>query len=128
MKIIAFLLALVTSAAAGLVITASITGVETIRQAASLWLFTKVVSSAGVIISGILVWISTGRSTNEKLVLLSGLFLVALGTASAVWTIHLALVSGHLRDQMFLYGGSLMAQGTASIWTLLIDARLGQGL
>jgi hypothetical protein len=52
--------------------------------------------------------------------LLAGLFLVVLGTASAVWTIHLGLVSGNIKDDMFVYGGSLIVQGTLSIWSLLL--------
>ncbi len=123
MKTISILLGMVNSLAAGLVITASVTGVETIRQAASLWLLTKVISSLGVIAAGILIWISAGYSTSPKLVLLSGLFLVTLASASAVWALHLALVSGYIKGQMFLYSSSLMAQGAASIWTLLIDVR-----
>lgn len=119
MKTVSILLALVNSLAAGLVITASVTQVQTIRQAASLWLLTKVLSSLGVIASGILIWVATGRSTNQNLIVLAGIFLVMVGTASSVWCIHLALVSGNLKDHMLLYGGSLMAQGTTSIWTLL---------
>jgi hypothetical protein len=57
------------------------------------------------------------------LVLLTGLFLVALGTASAVWTVHIALVSGDIHNSMFLYGGSLIAQGTTSVWNLLSAGR-----
>ncbi len=119
MRTISILLALINSLAAGLVITSSVTQVETIRQAASLWLLTKVLSSLGVIACGILIWVAAGRSARQSLIVTAGLFLVALGTASAVWCIHLALVSGYLEDPMLLYGGSLMAQGSSSIWTLL---------
>ncbi len=119
MRTISILLALINSLAAGLVITASVTQVETIRQAASPWLMTKVLSSLGVIAAGVLLWIAAGHSANQRLLLSAGIFLVALGTAASVWCIHLALVSGNFKDQMLLYGGSLMAQGTTSIWALL---------
>ncbi len=116
MKTISILLALVNSLAAGLVITSSVTQVETVRQAASLWLLTKVLSNLGVIASGILIWVAAGRTTRQGLIVMASLFLVALGTASSVWCIHLALVNGVLKDAMLLYGGSLMAQGSSSIW------------
>ncbi len=119
MKTISILLALVNSLAAGLVITSSVTQVESIRQAASLWLLTKVLSSLGVIASGILIWVAAGRRTRQSLIVMASLFLVALGTASSVWCIHLALVNGVLKDAMLLYGGSLMAQGSSSIWTVV---------
>jgi hypothetical protein len=122
MKTISILLGMLNSLAAGLVITASVTRVETIRQAASFWLLTKVISSLGVIAAGILIWISAKHITSPKFVVLSSLFLVTLGTASAVWALHLALVSGNMRGDMFLYSSSLMTQGAASIWNLLIDA------
>ncbi len=119
MKVISILLALVNSLAAGLVIAASLPAIHLLRLPACLWQVTKVLASAGIIVVGVLTWIAAGRSTNQNLILLAGLFLVALGTASAVWTVHLALASGNIKDHMFLYGGSLMAQGAACIWTLL---------
>jgi hypothetical protein len=119
MKTISILFALVNSLAAGLVIAASLPAIQILRPASSLWNMTKVLASAAVIAAGILTWVAAGRATNPNLVVLTGLFLVTLGTASAVWTIHLALVSGILKDHMFLFGGSLMAQGASAIWDLL---------
>ena len=128
MKTISILLALVNSLAAGLVIAASLPAIQVLRPASSLWNATKVAFSLGIIGAGILTWFAAGRSTDQKLVLLTGLFLVALGTASAVWTIHIALSGGSLKDHLFLYGGSLMAQGASSIWNLLPDGRGPTGL
>ena len=120
MKTISILLALVNSLAASLVVAASLPAIQILRPASSLWNVIKVMTSMAVITAGILTWVAAGRTTtNANLMLITGLFLVALGTASAVWTIHLALVSGAIKDHMFLYGGSLMAQGSASIWNLL---------
>ncbi len=119
MKTVSILLALVNSLAAALVIAASLPAIQILRPASSLWNATKVMASVCIITAGVLTWFAAGHFTNQHLMLLTGLFLVALGTASAVWTIHLALVSGILKDHMFLYGGSLMAQGAASIWNLL---------
>ena len=119
MKTISILLALVNSLAAGLVVAAALPSIQILRPASSLWNATKVMASAAIIMAGVLTWIAAGRShTSPNLVLLIGLFLVALGSASAVWTIHIALVSGNIHNPMFVYGGSLMAQGATSIWNL----------
>ena len=128
MKTISILLALVNSLAAGIVIAASLPSIQISQPASSVWTATKVAFSIGIIAAGIVTWIAAGRSTSQNLVLLMGLFLVALGTASAVWTIHLALNGGNLKDHMFLYGGSLVAQGASSIWNLLPAARPPSGI
>jgi hypothetical protein len=129
MKTISILLALVNSLGAGLVVAASLPSIQILRPAFSLWNATKVTASAGVITAGILTWIAATRTTTSPtLVLLAGLFLVAMGTASAVWTIHLALISGDIHNSMFLYGGSLMAQGATSIWNLLPAGRSVTGI
>ncbi|HEX2697955.1 MAG TPA: hypothetical protein VHM28_09615 [Anaerolineales bacterium] len=124
MKTISILFALVNSLAAGLVIAASLPAIQILHPAASLWNMTKVSASIVVIAAGILTWIAASRATNPNLMIVAGLFLVVLGTASAVWTIHLALISGDIKDHMFLFGGSLMAQGASSIWNLLLEGRL----
>jgi hypothetical protein len=129
MKTISILLALVNSLAAGLVVAASLPTIEILRPASSLWGVIKVTASVAVITAGILTWIAAGRTTTSpNIVLVTGLFLVTLGTASAVWTIHLALLSGSIKDHMILYGGSLMAQGTACIWNLLPTGRTITGI
>ena len=119
MKTLAILLALINSLAAGLVIAASLPSIQLMRPSSSLWNTAKVGLGVGIIGAGILTWIAAARSTNQHLVFLTGLFLVALGTASAVWTIHRAINSGNMEDHLFLYGGSLMAQGAASLWNLM---------
>jgi len=116
--------ALINSLAACLVVAASLPAIQILRPASSLWNATKVIASTAVILAGILTWVAAGcKATNPTLIFLTGLFLVTLGTASAVWTIHLALISGDMHKPMFLYGGSLMAQGAASIWNLLDAGR-----
>jgi hypothetical protein len=47
--------------------------------------------------------------------LFTGLLLVLLGTGSAMWGLHLTLVSGDVKNVMILFGGSLVIQGIASI-------------
>lgn len=87
---------------------------------------TKVMASVSIIFVGILTWILASHTGHEGLVLLAGLFLVALGAASAVWTVHLALISGSVKDYMFLYGGSLATQGATSVWTLISSEKAAQ--
>ncbi len=128
MKTIAILLALINSLAACLVIAASLPAVQILRPATSLWNVTKVAIGVGIILAGILTWVAAARAANQQLVFLAGLFLVALGTASAVWTVHMALSSGDIKDYIFLYGGSLVAQGAASLWNLLAAGRGSTGL
>lgn len=128
MKTLSMLLALVNSLAAGLVIAASLPAIQLLHPAASLGNATRVVFSMAVVATGILTWVAVCRETNPALLFLAGLFLVALGTASAVWTIHVALSSGAIQDHMLLYGGSLIAQGASSLWSLLTVAKPPAGL
>jgi hypothetical protein len=127
-KTISILLALINSLAAGIVIAASLPAIQISRPAASLWNATKVAFSVGIIGAGILTWIAAGRSTDQHIMFITGLFLVALGTASAVWSVHLALNGGSPTDHMFLYGGSLMAQGASSLWNLLLAPKSPTGI
>lgn len=129
MKTISMLLALLNSLAASLVVAASLPAIHILRPASSLWNITKVSASILVILVGILTWIAASRTIFfPNLLLLTGIFLVSLGTASAVWTIHLALISGNIHNNMFFYGGSLIVQGATSIWNLLTPARSGPGV
>jgi hypothetical protein len=49
--------------------------------------------------------------------------MVALGAATAVWTLHLGMVTGDMEYYMFVYGGSLMMQGAASLFGFAEDSR-----
>lgn len=123
MKTISILFALVNSLATGFVLTASLPAIQILYPASSLWNMTKVISSMAVIVVGVLSWIAAGRATNPNLMMLAGLFLVMLGTASAVWTIHLALISGNIKEHMFLFGGSLLTQEASSLWDLVLQGK-----
>ncbi len=123
MKTISILLALINSLAAGVIIAASLPGIQVLRPAASLWSATRVACSAGIISAGILTWIAATRATDHHLLFIAGLFLVTLGTALGVWTIHLALRNGRIDDSMFIYGGSLLVQGATSLWNLLTPGK-----
>ena len=128
MKTIAILLALINSLGAAIVIAASLPSIQILHPATSLWNAAKVAVGIAVITAGILTWITAARATSPAIMFAAGLLLVSLGTASAVWTIHLALSSGSIRDHMLLYGGSLAAQGASSLWNLLNTGRSPAGL
>ena len=127
MKTISILLALINSLAAGLIIAASLPAIQILHPASSLGNATRVAVSLGVITTGIVTWVAACRTTSQGLLFLAGLFLVSLDTASAVWTGHAALSSGHIKDYMVLYGGSLIAQGTSSLWNLLSSGKAPAG-
>ena len=113
MKTISIFLALVNSLLAGLLIVYSLSGSE-IRHAAIWWSLTKVLAGLSVIVIGALMWFGTIRNVRPGLMALGSLSLVALGAATMVWTLHLALVTGDMEYYMIMYGGSLIMQGAAS--------------
>lgn len=115
MKTISIFLALINSLLAGLLIVYSLSGSD-IHQANTWWLLTKLLAGSAVIMVGALIWIGSLRTIRQSLILLSSLFLVALGAATVMWTLHLALVTGDMEYYLFMYGGSLMMQGTASLF------------
>lgn len=115
MKTISIFLALINSLLAGLLIVYSLSGSE-IHQATTWWLLTKLLAGSAVIMVGALIWIGSLRTIRQSLILLSSLFLVALGAATVMWTLHLALVTRDMEYYLFMYGGSLMMQGTASLF------------
>lgn len=115
MKTISIFLALINSLLAGLLIVFSLSGSE-IYQAAVWWLLAKVMAGMSVIAVGVLTWIGSVRTMRPGLMALSSLFLAVLGAATVMWTLHLGLVTGDMEYYMFIYGGSLMVQGTASLF------------
>jgi len=122
MKTISIFLALVNSLLAGILLLITLTGDE-IHQAEFLWLLTKSFAATGVILIGILTWLAAMRSLNPGMMALGSIFLVILGTATTMWTLHIALVTGDMEYHMIVYGGSLMMQGMASLFGLGSESR-----
>jgi len=122
MKTISIFLALVNSLLAGLLLAASLTGSE-LREAATWWLLTKVFAALFVILIGALTFLGSIRSISAGVLPLGSLFLVALGAATIVWTIHLSIISGDMEFYMVVYGGSLMVQGMTSLLGFAGDSR-----
>jgi len=122
MKTISIFLALVNLSLAGLLLAYNLSGSE-IHQA-EVWLFlTKVCAWLAVIVVSVLLWLGSMRAIRPSLISLGSLFLVALGAATIVWTLHLALVTGDPEYYMIMYGGSLMTQGMASLFGLIEGSR-----
>ncbi len=122
MKTISIFLALVNALLAGLLIAASVspTGFSPTER---WWLVTKTTAAAAVILVGVITWLGSAHPLRAGLIPLCSLFLVALGAATTVWTLHLALVSGNMEFHMVVYGGSLAVQGMASLFGFAEDSR-----
>ena len=115
MKTISIFLGLINSLLAGLLIIYSLSESE-IHQVVAWWLLIKVLAGVSVIVVGVLTWIGSISTIRASFMALSSLFLVALGAATIMWTLHLALVTLDMEYHMFIYGGSLMIQGAASLF------------
>lgn len=122
MKTISIFLSLINSLLAGVILLASLTGSE-VREAEFLWLFTKILAALGIIVIGVLTWLGSLVAMKPGWLALSSLTPVALGAATSVWTLHLAMVTGDMEYYMILYGGSLMMQGAASLLGLAEESR-----
>lgn len=122
MKTISIFLALINSLAAGLLIAFSLSASE-IRQVAAWWTLMKTLAAFSVIVIGALTWLASMRTVRPGLMSLGSLLLVALGAATIVWTLHLALVTGDVEYYMLVYGGSLIVQGASSLFGVLEEPR-----
>jgi hypothetical protein len=122
MKTLSIFLALVNSLLAGLILAFSLSPTE-IVQTEEWWSLTKMTAASSVIFVGMLTWFGSARTVRAGLIALCSLYLVALGAAITVWTLHLALVRGDMEYYMVLYGGSLAVQGMASIFGFAGDSR-----
>ncbi len=122
MKTISIFLALVNALLAGLLIASSLSPVE-FRQMELWWLVAKNAAAAAVILIGVITWIGSVCALRARLISSCSLFLVALGVATAVWTVHLAILTGDMEFHMVVYGGSLAVQGIASLFGFVGDMR-----
>lgn len=121
MKTISMFLALVNALLAGLLISFLLSRVD-FRFSATWWSVARILLALSVIGIGALTWIGTVLPLRPGLLLLGSLFLVAIGPATAVWTLHRALLTGDMEYYMFMYGGSLFVQGVS----LLLGFSQGQ--
>jgi len=122
MKTISIFLALVNALLAGLILASSLSPTE-LGQVEIWWLFTKIAAALAVILIGGLTWLGSARPVHAGVIALCSLFLVALGAATVVWTLHVALVTGDIEFHLVIYGGSLAVQGMASLFGFAGDPR-----
>ncbi|MGZ9226088.1 MAG: hypothetical protein ACXW4M_11095 [Anaerolineales bacterium] len=122
MTTISIFLALINALVAGLLIVFSLSGSE-IRQAEAWWTLLTTLSAFSVIVIGVLTWLASMRTVRPGLMSLGSLFLVGLGAATIVWTLHLALIAGDVEYYMLAYGGGLILQGVASLFSVLEEPR-----
>ena len=122
MKTLSIFLALINSLVAGLVIAFSLSGSE-IRQAAAWWTVLKTLAAFSVIVIGVLTWLANMRTVRPSWMSMGSLLLVALGSATIVWTLHLALATNDAEYYMLVYGGSLIVQGASSLFGVFQEPR-----
>ena len=114
MKVLSILLALVNSLMAGVVLLSCVP-VSSLNQDELGWLVVRVATGILVILAGILTFRDGVRSLKPGVILMTGLILVLLGTGSAMWGLHLSLISGDVKNVIILFGGSILLQGISSV-------------
>ena len=114
MKVLSILLALVNSLAAGLLLLSCVS-VSNLSWDGLGWLGVRVVTGALVILSGALIFRDGIQPIGPGKMLVAGLTLILLGVSSAMWGVHLSIISGDVKNVMILFGGSLVVQGIAAV-------------
>ena len=121
MKVLSILLALVNSLAAGLVLLSCVS-VSNLSWEGFGWLAARVATGALVILTGILTFRDGAQPIGPGKMLMAGLALILLGVSSAMWGVHLSIISGDVKNVMILFGGSMVLQGIASVVGLAQDS------
>ncbi len=114
MKTISILIALINLLFAGFLIALDLS-YNAIHLQTLWWSLLKLSTATVIIVIGVIVWLEVTGAIRPTLVLLGSIFLIALGPATIVWAVHVALTTGNVEVHMAVYGGSLMAQGLASL-------------
>jgi hypothetical protein len=114
MKVLSILLALVNSLVAGVVLLSCIS-VSNLSWDGLGWLAVRITTGILVLLVGMLTFRDGVQGVGPGKMLIAGLLLVLLGTSSAMWGLHLSIISGDVKNAMILFGGSLVLQGIASI-------------
>lgn len=114
MKTISVFLALINLLFAGFLIALDLS-YNGIHTGSLWWSLMKLSTASFIILIGISVWLGAMGTISHGPILLGSVFLIALGPATIVWSIHVALTTGDMEYQMAIYGVSLMVQGVASL-------------
>ena len=112
MKVISIFLALINSLLAGLLITFLVTSVD-FQISMMWWSAARILVAVAIILVGVLSWIEMVTPVRPSLMILSSLFLTAIGPATMVWTFHRASLTGQMEYHMLMYGASLFVQGAS---------------
>jgi len=110
MKVISILLAVINSLIGGLLILSCVSAGEALG-----WIAFKTGAGILAIYFGILIFKDSIQPVSKSRMLLSGLFLVIVGTSALAWGIHWSIISGDIKNTILLIGGSLFMQGLTSI-------------
>lgn len=124
MKRVLSVIAMVNSIGASIVILFTLFGAGRL-EGSLLWIVVKL--SVGVLVIAIsiltfLYTLNTIRWDHTKpVLLLGGLSLVAIGSASAVWTLHLAQITSDFEGYILILSGGLVLQGLLTSFYLFSD-------
>ena len=122
MKTISIFLALINSLFAGFLIALDLSYNE-VHLSNLWWSFLKLSTATLIIVIGISTWLEVMGLIKAGPVLVGGLFLIALGPATIMWAIHLALTTGDMEYYMVVFSVSLMIQGLASLLGTVSETR-----
>jgi hypothetical protein len=114
MKTISIFLALINSLFAGFLIALDLSYHE-VHLGNLWWSFLKLSTATLIIVIGVSTWLEIMGLIKVGLVLLGSLFLIALGPATIMWAIHLALTTDNVEYNMVIFSVSLIIQGLASL-------------
>lgn len=121
MKTISIFLALVNAIFAGLLILHDLS-THGIHASILGWTLIKLTAGSLVIAIGASAWLGVMGAIPPGPVLLGNLFLVALGPATVVWTLHVALTTGDVDYDIAVFGGSLLMQGFTSLLGFALES------
>lgn len=127
MKTISIFLALLNALFAGFLILLDLS-YSGLHPASLGWSFLKLSAASSIILIGISAWLGEMGLLRPAPILLGGLFLIALGPATIVWAVHVALTTGGIEFHMVVFAVSLMAQGMSSLLNASTREPAGGGL
>jgi len=122
MKTISIFFALINSLFAGFLILLDLS-YNGIHLNVLWWSLLKLSTASAIIVIGITVWLEVMGLIKPNPILLGSVFLIALGPATIVWALHLALTTGDMEYHMAVYACSLMVQGMASLLGFAEESR-----
>jgi hypothetical protein len=79
------------------------------------WSVMKLSTASLIIVIGISAWLAVMGTIPQGPVLLGSVFLIAVGPATMVWALHVAMTTGNMKYHMVVFAASLIAQGVSSL-------------